>query len=86
MQDSSLLQWNAAGLIASVIWGGLGMGFFVYGRKQRFGPGAFGRDRFDGHFFFYAELGHVDESGRHRHSGRSLLLVAAQWGIVNFEW
>ena len=37
-----LPSFNAGGLIASVIWGGLGMGFFVYGKKQRSAPALLG--------------------------------------------
>jgi len=29
------LNLNASFLFASLIWGGIGMGFFVYGKKQR---------------------------------------------------
>jgi hypothetical protein len=29
------LNLNANFLFASLIWGGIGMGFFVYGKKQR---------------------------------------------------
>ena len=33
---------DAGVLLASVIWGGLGFGFFVYGKKQRSAPALFG--------------------------------------------
>jgi hypothetical protein len=45
-------SFNAGGMIASVIWGGLGMGFLVYGRKQRSAPALFGGVALTGISFF----------------------------------
>jgi hypothetical protein len=49
-----LSSFSAGGLIASVIWGGLGMGFFVYGRKQRSAPALLGGIALMGISFFMA--------------------------------
>lgn len=40
--DLSSFHFDMGGMIASVIWGGLGVGFWVYGKKQRSGPALFG--------------------------------------------
>jgi len=40
--DLSSFRLDAGRLIASVFWGGIGLGFFVYGKKQRSAPALVG--------------------------------------------
>jgi hypothetical protein len=42
MDLSSSFHLDTGALLASVIWGGLGFGFFVYGKKQHSAPPLFG--------------------------------------------
>jgi hypothetical protein len=42
MLDFSSFQFSAGGLIASVFWGALAVGFFIYGKKQSSAPALFG--------------------------------------------
>jgi hypothetical protein len=55
MPDLSSLHLDAAGLIASVVWGGLGLGFFVYGKKQRSAAPLFGGIALMGISYFLAD-------------------------------
>ena len=66
---------NPGTLIASLIWGAIGAGFFIYGKKQRSAPSLFGGILNGGRFLFH-RLGPLDErrlGGDHRWN---LLLVA----------
>jgi hypothetical protein len=40
--SASPFSFSAATLIASLIWGGIGAGFSIYGKKQRSAPAMFG--------------------------------------------
>ena len=43
MQElTSGFHFDTASLFASIIWGGIGTGYFVYGKKQRSAPALFG--------------------------------------------
>ena len=42
MPDMSDFQFSAAGLMASVFWGAVAVGFFVYGKKQTSAPALIG--------------------------------------------
>jgi hypothetical protein len=41
MELPSSFHLDAGVLLASVVWGGLGLGLFVYGKKQRSAPPLF---------------------------------------------
>ena len=53
--DFSSFHLDAGGLIASLLWGGLGLGFFVYGKKQRSAPPLFGGIALIGISYFLAD-------------------------------
>jgi hypothetical protein len=53
--DFSSLHLDAAGLLASLFWGGIGMGVFVYGKKQRSAPALFGGIALLGISYFLAD-------------------------------
>jgi hypothetical protein len=53
--DLSSLHLDAGGLIASVIWGGIGAGFLVYARKQRSIPALVGGVGLIGISYFLAD-------------------------------
>ena len=55
MPDISSLHLNAGGLIASVFWGGIGVGFFIYGKKQRSAPALMGGIALIGISYFLAD-------------------------------
>jgi hypothetical protein len=55
MPDLSSFHLDAGGLIASLFWGGIGLGFFVYGKKQRSAPPLFGGIALLGISYFLAD-------------------------------
>jgi len=52
--DFSSLHFVLGGLMASVFWGGIGVGFFVYGKKQRSAPPLIGGIALIGISYFLA--------------------------------
>ena len=55
MELPSSFHLDASVLFASLIWGGIGMGFFVFGKKQRSAPAMFGGVALIGITYFLAE-------------------------------
>jgi hypothetical protein len=53
--DLSSLHLDMGGLIASLFWGGIGMGFLVYARKQRSIPALLGAVGLIGISYFLAD-------------------------------
>jgi hypothetical protein len=53
--DLSSLHLDMGGLIASLFWGGIGMGFLVYARKQRSIPALLGGVGLVGISYFMAD-------------------------------
>jgi len=53
--DLSSLHLDTGGLIASLFWGGIGMGFLVYARKQRSIPALLGGVGLIGISYFLAD-------------------------------
>jgi CHASE2 domain-containing sensor protein len=53
--DISSLHLDMGGLIASLFWGGIGMGFLVYARKQRSIPALLGGVGLVGISYFMAD-------------------------------
>jgi hypothetical protein len=45
---------DTSALLASIFWGGLGLGFFVFGKKQRSAPPLFGGIALMGISYFIA--------------------------------
>ncbi|MGA2540219.1 MAG: hypothetical protein ABSG78_01515 [Verrucomicrobiota bacterium] len=52
--DLSSFHMDLGGLMASLFWGGIGLGFFVYGKKQRSAPPLFGGIALMGISYFLA--------------------------------
>jgi len=40
--DLSSMNFDMGGLLASVVWGALGTGYWIYGKKQSSGPALIG--------------------------------------------
>ena len=53
--EMSAFNLDVSGLLASVFWGGIGLGFFVYGKKQRSAPPLFGGIGLIGISYFLAD-------------------------------